>query len=94
MLDVKTAIKTAMRFVGEVFEDQPIADLRLEEVEFDESTDQWGVTVSFLRASGKNAVEIALGEEVPREYKRVWLVAATGNVTSLKNWSADVRVGA
>jgi hypothetical protein len=46
-LDVQDAIKKARDYVGEIFKDEPIADIGLEEVEFD--TDSWKITIGFNR---------------------------------------------
>ena len=49
-IDVKQAIKFALDHAKNVYEDvEQIEDPRLEEVEYDEPTNKWLVTVSFLR---------------------------------------------
>ena len=44
-MDVKEAVLTAKRYVADVFADEGIADIGLEEVEFDEASDVWMVTI-------------------------------------------------
>lgn len=48
-LDVKEAVQTAKDYLTDLFADEDITDVGLEEVEFDEFDNAWKVTVGFSR---------------------------------------------
>lgn len=48
-MDVKESARTAKRYIADVFSDENISDVRLEEVEMDDPSGVWRITVSFLR---------------------------------------------
>lgn len=48
-MDVKESARTAKRYIADVFSDENISDVRLEEVEMDDPPGVWRITVSFLR---------------------------------------------
>ena len=49
IMDVKESARTAKRYIADVFSDENISDVRLEEVEMDDPPGVWRITVSFLR---------------------------------------------
>jgi hypothetical protein len=48
-MDVKEAVWTAKVYVSDLFKDQIYSDPLLEEVEFDDNSRTWQITVGFLR---------------------------------------------
>ncbi len=48
-MDVKDAIKVAKGWVSDIYSDEGILNLGLEEVEFDEAAQLWKITVGFSR---------------------------------------------
>jgi len=99
-MDVKEAIRTAKHYVTDAFAEEPVADLGLEEVEFDESANVWRVTIGFARPwevaqrSLKDEASLAytkLGEQLGvttlprRAYKVVTIADDGGKVLSVKN---------
>ena len=48
-MDLQEAVATAKQFVSDLFRDEDIAHLGLEEVQFDEQANAWHVTVGFSR---------------------------------------------
>lgn len=48
-MEVNEAVAKARDFVKEVFEGEKISNLGLDEVEYDEKTDTWMVTIGFSR---------------------------------------------
>ena len=48
-MDVKEAIGIAKQYVSDVFSGEHVSDLGLEEVEFDDSSNTWSVTLGFSR---------------------------------------------
>ena len=84
-MDVKQAVQTAKEHVVELFADEPIENVGLEEVEFDELGEVWVVTIGFSRfwgSSGDNLVR-ALG--TARDFKIVRIEDESGRVQSVKH---------
>ena len=90
-MDVKEAAQTAREYVADVFADDKISYIALEEVEFDERSAVWRITLSFLRPTGTAsgleliAPELSPGENVRRSYKIVNVKDESGRVISVKN---------
>lgn len=86
-VDVKTVARTAKNYVTDLFADEEITNVGLEEVEFDEGQDRWIVTVGFSRPwDQRNALTAALGEGSPgRSYKVLQIADTDGCVLSLKD---------
>lgn len=84
-MDVREAVALAKRYVGEVFADEPISDLGLEEVEFDDSSGTWLVTIGFWR-QWQNPSGLA-GSLLPRkrDYKVVRISDSDKRMISVKN---------
>ncbi len=85
-MDVKQAVQTAKEHVVELFSDEPIENVGLEEVEFDELNQVWAVTIGFSRFwgghPGDNIVR-ALATE--RDFKIVRIKDEGGRVQSVKH---------
>lgn len=92
-MDVKQAVETAKRYVGELFDQEGIKNLGLEEIEFDHSGGEWRVTVGFSRpwdnAAGAWAAALGQPTSPRRSYKIVRILDNTGTVTSVKNRDVD-----
>ncbi len=80
-LDVEGTDAIAKQYVADLFADEGITDLGLEEVEHDDVRGGWLITLGFSR-NWRGLVENPFG--VRRDYKIVTLTEA-GQVTSLKN---------
>ncbi|MBS9780037.1 MAG: hypothetical protein KGV51_05355 [Moraxellaceae bacterium] len=89
MIDVKKAVKIARDFTTEIYEDEEVANISLEEVNFDDTTQQWAVTIGFdtnrKKISRPNKPLSIIGnlnneisEEAIRAYKVVHLDAEDG----------------
>ena len=48
-MDVKEAVAYAKRYVLELFADENVTNIGLEEVEFDDRVNEWCVTIGFSR---------------------------------------------
>lgn len=81
-MDVKEAVALAKRYIADVFTDEEVENLRLEEIEFDKKSKIWSVTLSFSRPWGGS-----FGDFAPRryDYKVVRIADADRNVLSVKN---------
>ena len=72
-MEVKDAVRLAKEYVADLFEDEQIENVGLEEVVFDDESDSWGVTIGFSRPwDRKGPLATALAERNPaRSYKMV-----------------------
>jgi len=88
-MDVKEAVRKAKEYTKDLFAEEKAENIGLEEVEYDEVTANWIVTVGFSRPWDKPAG--ALGNlaqqlSIPtRSYKVVRIADQTGDVLSVKN---------
>lgn len=93
MIDVKEAVKTARQYANELYEDEDIKHLGLEEVVFDESKKEWQITLGYDSYRVKtieqtpNSIQVAVGslfatgnieKETLREYKTFRISAEDG----------------
>ncbi len=89
MIDVKEAVKIARNFATEIYQDEEVSNIGLEEVNFDEETKQWAVTIGFdtnrKKVSRPNKPLSIIGnlnnevsEEPIRAYKVIRLDAEKG----------------
>lgn len=83
-MDVKEAVKVAREYAGQVFVGETI---RLEEVWFDDLSDEWCVTVGLPRnEAGQSTGDILHGKRASRmHYKTVRIDDKTGSVKSVRN---------
>jgi len=72
MIDVKRAVVVATTFITDIYADESLSDIRLEEVELadDDPNVDWYVTLSFVRP--KDALAAITGAGT-REYKTISL---------------------
>ena len=85
-MDVKQAVQMAKKHVGEIFADESITNVGLEEVEFDELNDVWAITIGFSRFWGRPGDVIrALEGNSARTFKVVRIEDKSGRVQSVKH---------
>ena len=91
-MEVREATRTAREYISEVFADEDIDEVVLEEVDFDDQSDLWKITVSFLRPRGRmNKFEAAASgypagtATMRRSFKVVNIDDDSGNIVSLKH---------
>ncbi len=87
LMDVKTAVKTAIEYVADVFKSEHPEYIGLEEVVLDEHEDVWEVTIGFSRPwdSPVGGIANALQPRIPRrQYKVVRIDNRSGQVKSIK----------
>ena len=85
-MDVKEAVKTARGYVVELFANEQIMNVGLEEVVFEEISNNWKITIGFSRPwdQQKNVLSAALGEgRLARSYNVLRINDDTGEVESL-----------
>lgn len=86
-MDVKEAVQVAKNYILELFEEEGIVDVGLEEVDFDQSdsqSDNWVVTIGFSR-SWNRSIGSVLGGQTSRSYKAVRIQDEDGRVLSVKD---------
>lgn len=87
-MDVKEAISRARDYLGMVFADENISEVRLEEVSFDRDEKSWMVTFGLLRPSVRaqqNAFEATFGTlPLKRSYKIVRIPDAGDDLPSIR----------
>lgn len=88
-MDVKQAVQAAKEYVISLYDQEEIVDIGLEEVELDDNSNQWRVTIGFSRPWDKeNSVSVPFpysDARRPRSYKQVCLDACNGQIVSLKD---------
>jgi hypothetical protein len=85
-LDVQDAIKKARSYVAEIFKDEPIADIGLEEVEHD--VEGWKITIGFNRIwkiQPSGLAGMLSASSFQRSFKVVTISDADGTLVSIKN---------
>jgi hypothetical protein len=88
-MQVKEAISLAKQYVLDVFTDEKIDNVGLEEVEFDGKLGIWSITIGFSRpweeASGTFGARLAGFVPRRRDYKVVRIADADRRMISVKN---------
>jgi hypothetical protein len=91
-VDVKEAVAAAKNYISELYADEHVSNLGLEETEHDERNGIWLITLGFSRlwnTPRSRAQEVLenLGavSSLKRSYK-VIAVSDGGNIISMKNW--------
>ena len=85
IMDVKQAVQMAKEHVVEIFADEPIENVGLEEVEFDELNKVWAVTIGFSRYWGRPRDNIIRALDTERAFKIVRIEDESGRVQSVKH---------
>ena len=84
-VDVKQAIHIGREYVKDVFSEEDIADIGLEEVVFDDDTDSWRITIGFSRPwDNARTLPQRIGQVYPRRaYKVVCISDVNGQIKSI-----------
>lgn len=87
-MEVKQAVEIAKNHILDLFANEGLSNLGLEEVEFDDVSGVWNVTVGFSRPWDKLSgafAAIAQAANPTRSYKVVKINDDSGRVLSVKN---------
>lgn len=84
-MDTKEAINLAKNYVADMFADEGISNLGLEEVSFDDKDKLWNITLGFSRSWEKNNAMTALGVNPGRSYKIIRISDADKTIVSINN---------
>jgi hypothetical protein len=91
-MDVKEAIKRAKAYVADVFAEESIANIGLEEVRLDDENRNWLITIGFSRLSGIDQMTKNLSflkSDLPRIYKVVKVQDHDGKLISISNRAVE-----
>ncbi len=88
-VELKEAVKIAKTYIAELYSDEPISDIGLEEVMKDDSGNKWLITIGFIRQSSSDTANKFLALR-NRLYKRVEIdnspqSSEPGKVPSVQN---------
>lgn len=89
-MNVKQAVAIAKEHIRDLFGEEEILNLGLEEVELDDQ-ELWRVTIGFSRPWNRSAGSVLSGEN-SRSYKIVLLRNRDGHVVSVKDWNISKAV--
>jgi hypothetical protein len=85
-MDVKEAVGTAKKYIQELFSEENIKNIGLEEVEYDEQKNEWQITIGFSRPWQRDNLELPrFIPDAARSYKIIRISEKTGSVISVKN---------
>ena len=88
-MDVHGAVSTAKIYLSNLYKDENLTNIGLEEVEFDDNDNEWRVTIGFSRPwdTPNNALGVIMAPRASaqRAYKLVTVNDSTGKATSIKN---------
>lgn len=84
-MQVKEAIRIGREYVKDVFSEEDIADIGLEEVIFDDETDSWKVTIGFSRPwESAGSLSQRIAQAYPRRaFKVVCIRDSDGQIKSI-----------
>jgi hypothetical protein len=90
-MEVKEVIRRAKEWVADIYSDEGIMNLGLEEIEFDDTAGLWRVTLGFSRPwNSVRGALAAIGGDVAarRAYRVVSIREPNGEVVSVKRRDA------
>jgi hypothetical protein len=86
-VDVKQAVKAAKDYLSDLFQDEGLINLGLEEIEYDERDEAWNITLGFSRPwnTPQNPVlSVAGADRLGRSYRVVKVRGVDGRILSVK----------
>jgi len=88
-MELKEAVRTAKTYILDLYAEEQISEVGLEEIEFDEGRGRWNITIGFRRpgvTTTANGDFLAiLRQQEKRSYKVVQLRDADGALLSVKD---------
>lgn len=83
-MDVKDVTRTAREYITDLFADEQITNLGLEEVVYDVDSEQWSITFGFARPWDRQGdMGVRMGLKTPRAYKVIRVDDNNGRVVAL-----------
>jgi hypothetical protein len=84
-LGVKQAVDTAKRYISDLFADEGVVNLGLEEIDYDEARLVWRITLGFSRVRDLSGRELNHMFATARRDYKVVTIDNSGRVLSVKN---------
>ena len=85
-MDVTEAAQVAKKHLATVFSGESISDVYLEEVEFDDSSDNWKITIGFNRLKPfRNPLAAKLEVPDSRRCYKIVRIRGNGDMVSIKD---------
>lgn len=84
-MNVKEAVSAAKRYIRDLYSDEKIENIGLEEVDFDAKGRVWHVTIGFSRPWDTTGMSVLKPGVRSRSYKMVQVSDADGKVRSVKD---------
>lgn len=91
-MNVKEAVAHAKAHILDLFAEESLTNLGLEEVEYDDQSNEWIVTIGFSRPwdEPRNTLAALTAGNTPRRaYKIIRISSNSGQVLSVKNREAN-----
>ena len=82
-MDVKEAARAAKAYIIDLFADEQIEHVGLEEVKFDDRANVWNITIGFSRPWNRSALGPVIPNPTHRSYKIVRINDRDGAVKSV-----------
>ena len=85
-MDVKEAVRIAREHIADLYAEEEIANVGLEETYFEPDADEWRITIGFSRPWNQPDKFISVVDAVrARSYKTVYIDDLTEGVTAVKD---------
>jgi hypothetical protein len=93
-MDVKEVVKLAKEYVVDLFAEENITNLGLEEVDFYDNDQEWTVTLGFSRPwdEPRNTLASLAQSNLPRRSYKIVRIDANGTVKGVKNREGKYEV--
>jgi hypothetical protein len=78
-MNAKEAIQRAKTYVADIFGDEGVINIGLEELSFDDSSQKWDVTVGFSRQWDSLNSPFASALSTPPKYSRTYKIVEVSN---------------
>ena len=85
MVDIRQAVQAALEFMRDIYPEDELDKLGVEEVEHDPEAGHWLVTLGIGGAEPASTMSVVDGAGVDRHFKIIRIDAESGAVISLKN---------
>lgn len=84
-MDARAAVQTAKQYIADLFEGEPLINVGLEEVVYEDGSHEWDITISFSRDWNRTSPFFPSKDEASQQryYKRITIDDDTGEVQSL-----------
>ena len=91
-MDAREAVQAAKQYIAELFEGEPLMNVGLEEVVYEDGSEEWEITLGFSRDWNRKSPIFPSTDEASqkRYYKLIRIDDETGKVNSVTNRAIHV----